>query len=111
MTEREFDPVIVWIHIVAGIALIALHPPIVGCTPPMPPEIKVPPPAPLAPATCETACAHARELGCVVGTPTPAGATCEEVCRNVERIGHEEARWPVKCVHESTTCEQADSCQ
>lgn len=59
-------------------------------------------------ATCETACAHLEQLGCSAAKPTPRGATCVEVCRNVEDsmiVDYGEA-----CVTTAPTCAAADAC-
>ncbi len=69
------------------------------------------PPPPVARPSCAEACAHARELECAIGDPTPAGATCEEVCLNVETAGLEDVRWPIGCVLASSTCAEADACR
>lgn len=95
----------------AGMWLLA-QPHMVGCVPPMPPEMKAPTPLPPPRIeTCESACANAEALGCETGKPTPAGATCSDVCRNLERANLSEARWPIACVAEATNCSTLDACQ
>jgi hypothetical protein len=67
-------------------------------------------PATPHPPTCSDACDHARELHCSIGDPTPAGATCEDVCASVEAMNLHEARWPIACVLNADTCSEIERC-
>jgi hypothetical protein len=71
-----------------------------GCatTTPCPVDTK-PCPKP-APATCETACLHGKNLGCIWATPTPMGATCVQVCSNAALT----VPWNVAALTTATTC-------
>lgn len=60
------------------------------------------------PADCAAACAHMRELGCEEGKPTPKGATCEDVCNNVEASGT--VTLHPSCVVGIARCDQVESC-
>jgi hypothetical protein len=60
------------------------------------------------PASCADACAHLDELGCPEAEPTPEGATCVEVCENVETSGT--VTLNPACVIEITACAQVDEC-
>lgn len=92
----------------ASAALVAL---VLGahCDPP-----PVPPPAPPErpdagdAGACELACKRFAELGCEEAKPTPGGATCVEVCTNVESSGA--TTLSPKCVGTAATCEQARAC-
>ena len=58
--------------------------------------------------TCGDCCAHARELSCDVGKPTPEGAACEDVCQNVLTSGV--VTIDLGCCVQATTCAQLDRC-
>jgi len=58
--------------------------------------------------TCGDACAHLRALKCKMGNPTPRGATCEEVCDNVQGSGL--ASWNLGCIAAVKQCADVDSC-
>ncbi len=60
------------------------------------------------PADCSAACQHMRELGCEEGKPTPGGATCEDVCNNVEGSGT--VTLNPACVVGISRCDQIESC-
>ncbi len=60
------------------------------------------------PADCAAACAHMRKLGCEEGKPTPKGATCEDVCNNVEASGT--ITLHPACVVKIERCDQVESC-
>ena len=51
-------------------------------------------------ATCETACLHGHNLGCIWATPTPQGATCLDVCANAA----ETVPWNVQAMTDATAC-------
>ena len=59
--------------------------------------------------TCALFCGHMRELGCVQGKPTPKGASCEEVCLNVQQS--EFAKLDLRCGYDARTCEAATACE
>jgi hypothetical protein len=52
-------------------------------------------------STCATACARGSALSCIWATPTPMGASCEQVCSNADRI----VPWNVACLTSASTCE------
>lgn len=60
------------------------------------------------PEDCAAACAHMAQLGCEEAKPTPKGATCEDVCNNVESSGT--ITLSPACVVKITKCEEIDSC-
>lgn len=55
---------------------------------------------------CPVACAHLRELGCELGTPTPRGKSCEDLCKVMESNG---VRF-ISCTINASSCESADAC-
>ncbi len=57
---------------------------------------------------CKNACAQGRALHCAFAEDTPAGGTCEEVCRNSETSGY--ASMNPACMAKAKSCEQADDC-
>lgn len=61
------------------------------------------------PADYESACGWYRAHGCLMGEPTPDGATCEEVIANaaVENI---DLTGPWSCIEAAQTCDQAYAC-
>jgi len=75
-----------------------------------PKPIPTPPsPTPIdGPATCGTACERLRIMRCPGGEPTPAGATCETVCGNMQTSGI--VAWDLTCVTMAANCTAADNC-
>lgn len=77
-----------------------------GCPPP-----HVPDPKPeldgAAPATCEAVCAHWADLSCEEAKPTPAGASCVDVCDNLQQGNLKE---DLECQVAVTSCDQIDGC-
>lgn len=71
-------------------------------------EIKPIPTPPAGPYSCETACERGADLGCAYAAPTPAGASCGEVCRNVQSSGF--LRWDLECRTLAPSCEAVDNC-
>lgn len=67
-------------------------------------------PKPPHEASCADACAHLRALGCESGELTDDGASCEDVCENLEAANLPGARWPVSCVLGAESCSAADRC-
>lgn len=65
-------------------------------------------PEPGTPADCARACAHLRSLGCEEGKPTPGGASCEQVCDNVQQSGA--TALDLGCVVDAGTCARANGC-
>ncbi len=57
---------------------------------------------------CERACQHLALLGCAEAEPTPGGASCVEVCRNVEESGV--VSLDLECVAQVVRCEDLDGC-
>lgn len=85
---------------------------IVGATtcrslPPPAPDPAVDPPA--GEADCGAACARASALGCEAAEPTPEGASCEQVCREVQDSGI--VRWDLECRASAQSCEETDRCE
>ncbi len=79
-----------------------------SCTPE---PVVIPPkerPEPGTPADCTTACARLEHLGCEEAKPTPAGATCEDVCNNVQQSGA--TALDLACVIDAGSCEVANAC-
>ena len=58
---------------------------LLGCPPPPKPPCS-PLPPPVSP-TCGDACSHWRSLGCAEGDASPGGASCEQVCANLQASG------------------------
>ena len=81
-----------------------------ACSPTPSPE----PPKPPGPdawvegATCADACNHMAILGCEEAKPTPKGATCVEVCENVQNSGV--MTWNLDCLMGTKSCAQVDVC-
>jgi hypothetical protein len=73
--------------------LVALA--LLGCAP-LPPV----PPTP-GDASCGTACARARELGCRHGAPSPGGVTCEQTCDALLEVQPVD----LACLTSATSCE------
>lgn len=69
-----------------------------GCpvVPPEPPAVPEP--------SCEAVCQHWRDLGCEHAEPSPAGASCEQLC---EHFGY---TWDMRCMHGVASCEEIDRC-
>jgi hypothetical protein len=80
---------------------------LVGCPEPQPPR---PTPNDGGVVTCEDYCRHIRdELHCAQGQPTKKGATCEQVCGNIENSGYvQNAR---TCSMAARSCEAVDICE
>jgi hypothetical protein len=76
-----------------------------GCPHPAPPPV---PPTPVI-ASCATVCAHETDLGCPAARSTPNGATCEDVCRNVQTSGI--ITWDLACRSTAPTCSAIDACE
>lgn len=60
------------------------------------------------PDDCARACQHLRELGCREGGETPGGASCEDVCNNVE--GSSTVTVDPKCLADVPSCSALDTC-
>lgn len=67
-----------------------------------------PAPVPHPGATCESVCAHEAQLGCDAAKPTAHGASCVEICTNVELSGL--ARFDLPCMDAAPTCAAVDDC-
>lgn len=84
-------------------ALVAL---LVGACSPQPFPLDPPRPPPPDAGTlsdCELACARLAELGCPEAKPTPAGASCVDVCWNAEDSGV--VTLDPACVARTTSCD------
>lgn len=67
------------------------------------------PPAPvIVDPSCEDACARFAALGCEEAQPTPAGASCAEVCANTQASP---APLDLSCIVRSSSCAQARECE
>jgi len=55
------------------------------------------------PATCLDYCRRGAVLGCPWAQPTPAGATCVDVCANYQKVSP--APWDLTCRTQSTVCD------
>lgn len=60
--------------------------------------------------TCAGACARMRDLGCPLGNKTPRGATCEEVCKNVQE-NNAGAGFDVRCLSTARSCAATSACR
>ena len=78
-----------------------------GCPKPLPDPQPEPAPDGAAPATCESVCSHWAELGCEEAKPTPAGASCVEVCQNLQKGNLPE---DLECQAAVATCAEIDGC-
>lgn len=58
--------------------------------------------------TCADVCARLSALHCPEAETTAAGATCLDVCRNVQSSGV--AGWNLSCLSNAKSCAAADSC-
>lgn len=87
--------------VVATVLAVALA----GCPKPLPP----PPPPPSGPATCADVCQRMSQLGCPGAQATAEGATCLDVCRNVQES--EIGTWDLDCRARASSCEAADACE
>lgn len=77
-----------------------------GC--PHPGPAPVPPPSLLdGPASCSSACARARELGCAYARPTPEGRTCEDVCTAFLEL----EPFDLECRSRALSCAAAERCE
>lgn len=59
-------------------------------------------------ATCTDYCANATKLNCEESKPTPAGASCIDVCNNFTAQGI--AHWNMTCRATATSCQAIDAC-
>lgn len=59
-------------------------------------------------ATCPDACARLAALDCDEAKPTPGGATCERVCRNIQESGA--TALDLACVVRAASCAAANAC-
>lgn len=59
-------------------------------------------------ATCLQWCAHATSLGCDAAKPSPAGASCNDVCENAQ-AGL--LKWNLTCRANAASCDAADNCE
>src|SRR4029077_13283401 len=75
-----------------------------GCATTPPPK-----PAPQAVFTCLDACRRVQELGCPQGWPTNRGATCADVCENMQSSGI--VVWDLACMTQATSCLATTDCQ
>ena len=73
---------------------------------PAPEPVPEPTPDPTTGASCQTACANQRKLGCEISTPTTEGTTCEEVCEGSFNAGIKDLEWKVDELTSSEKCEE-----
>lgn len=88
---------IAWVIVGAVVILLG------GCA-----TVPTPPPPPLGAPSCDTACERLEQLHCPSAKPTPAGASCVQVCTNIEDSGYVE--YGVACVTNAESCDKADHC-
>jgi len=60
-------------------------------------------------ASCESVCAHEAELGCDAARPTGKGASCVEVCLNVQ--SSTVVKWNLACRAHAPSCAEIDRCE
>ncbi len=97
---------VLWIVAVSLVVVMALT----SCTPkpPVPPQ-PIPPTADSgAEVTCADACRHLSSMMCPNAEPTKKGATCVEVCENVQSSGV--MKMNLRCLVTSSSCKAADEC-
>lgn len=71
--------------------------------------VPAPHPRPEPTVTCVDVCARGVELGCAFALPTEGGASCVEVCENVQSSGIIE--WDLACRSAASSCEAIDLCE
>lgn len=59
-------------------------------------------------ATCSNWCKHATSMTCAASAPTKAGASCVDVCTNVQTGS---APFNLRCRVSATSCAAADACE
>lgn len=59
--------------------------------------------------SCGAACGHQRGLHCILGDPTPHGATCEAVCAEVQ--AHGGVGFDTRCLATVPSCEASTTCR
>lgn len=58
--------------------------------------------------TCETYCAHAKQMGCTFSQDAPGdGATCTTVCEDATAV----VRWDLQCRSTAETCDRINACE
>lgn len=65
--------------------------------------------APEAAVSCAAYCSHAERLGCDQGKPTAKGATCTEVCSNLQTSSY--SKLDLRCGYNAQTCQAMDVCE
>lgn len=83
-------------------ALLALALLLAACPPTPPPT---PPPGA---ATCQDLCLHLTRLNCEAAKPTAEGATCIEVCLNLQNSGI--IARDLDCAVRAQSCAAVDAC-
>ncbi len=78
-----------------------------GCTP-TPPIPPVTPTTDAGAPSCASACATLRALRCPAAETTPRGATCVDVCQNVQSSGI--VAFDLPCLARARTCAEASAC-
>lgn len=107
--ESTAEVLLGYTMVVAWLACIVL---LWSCTPPAaaPTAPPVPLPAPgTEDADCFTVCEHLRDLGCEQAEPSPGGASCEDVCDNVQSSGV--ITWNLSCRASIADCNKLDHCE
>jgi hypothetical protein len=61
------------------------------------------------PATCLDYCRRGAVLGCAWAQPTPAGASCVDVCDHYQKVSP--APWDLSCRTSKGSCGAMDGCQ
>lgn len=83
---------------VLGVSLL-----LIACPRPLPPA-----PPPVADPTCETACSNLARLKCESAKATAEGASCTEICTNVQTSGV--VHWNLSCLSDARDCKVAADC-
>lgn len=108
------NKLLVLFFLVAGIA---------GCPKPSPTPIPPTPPYnppnpyssdsavpdPARQYTCADVCKHGFDLNCPWAQPTPNGATCLDVCNNIQTSGV--ITWNLACKSTQPSCAAIDACK
>jgi hypothetical protein len=63
-------------------------------------------PVPSPAADCDAVCLHGNNLGCSWATPTPAGATCVQVCQQAQTGP---LPWSMSCSVQAESCAAVDA--
>lgn len=85
----------------AGLLFVIWCLPTLACRPPKPP-------APPTGVTCAEVCEQMTKLSCEAAKPTAEGASCLDVCRNIQDSGV--VSWNLNCMVAAQSCSAVDAC-